>query len=220
MTSRFAEGSTVDDAAAAAARVIDEIALALDLSVSSHPGLPPHVSRPDTLAQELQLQATADADLGWVIHQKIWPADTVAQARTFFDRVDPDRFFGLAGMGWRIIPNLHFSFMSSQLIHATSAISAVDFYCLSKSGAESYGRHTTNPESLLPTVQAWVDRGINSEVDRDALRQKFLETRRQHINVIPGFQLLRTWSPREVATADAAEVSWCSDSSTRTAARY
>jgi hypothetical protein len=118
--------------------------------------------------------------------------------------MDPDRFFALAGMGWQIIPNLHFSFISSQLIHATSAISAVDFYCLYKSGAEPYGRRTTDPELLLPTVQNWVARRLISEVDREELRLKFLETRRQHIKVIPGFQLRRTWSSGEVVALDAA----------------
>ena len=204
MNSRFAEGSTVADATKAAARVIEEIALAVGLQVAAHPGRPPYVSRPDTLAQELQLHAEADADLGWVIRQKIWPGDTVAQARTFFERVDPDRFFGLAGMGWQIFPNLHFSFMSSQLIPAKAAISAVDFYCLFQSGVESYGRRTTDPESLIPAIQGWIDHGLISEANRDDLRQKFLETRRQHINVIPGFQLCRTWPARDVVAADAA----------------
>ena len=73
-----------------------------------------------------------------------------------------------------------------------------------KSGLEPYGGRGTTAEELGLAVEDWVRRGLISPADAEEVRRDFIETRRQHINVIPGFQLIRPWSKAEVLEAEHA----------------
>ena len=49
-----------------------------------------------------------------------------------------------------------------------------------------------------PPLDGWVEEGLLSENDLEEISRYFLATARQHINVIPGYKISKTWSLEEV----------------------
>ena len=51
---------------------------------------------------------------------------------------------------------------------------------------------------LEPLLRSWRDQGLLGHDTLDDIRQHFFQTRRQHINIIPGFEVSRVWEPSAV----------------------
>lgn len=128
-----------------------------------------------------------------VLKVGLWPADTVTQARRFFERVDRMAFLGLEE--WRVFPNFHFSFVSSYVIRATTNWYAEQYFDYFANEAQ-YGQ--MKRERLLPLAERWEQDGLITKTGRSDIEYQFNETNRTTLNVVPGFSVIREWKLDDV----------------------
>ena len=127
-----------------------------------------------------------------VLRVNLWPGDTVGQARRFYDEVDKAAFLSLKG--WRIEPNLHFSFIQDRRVRAKPKKSfKIQEYMDYFSNEASYGQRTAD-RGLLPFIELWEYKGFISSENSAEIETQFINTNRNHINITPGFSVSREWN--------------------------
>lgn len=182
--------------------LLAELAERLGLEIGQKPGKPNYVYRPGKIAQEVHISAEGGGQgETWRLRLSLWPGDTTDQARRFFQSVNWPQFTALEEDGWSIIPNLHFSFMSSQLVWASSTWPIERFYQHFKDVGH-FGQRRADADALRPLLTEWLSEGLITKNDLTALERHFLETRRTHINIIPGFHIYREWAAQTVIDAE------------------
>ncbi len=170
----------------------------------------------DVLASEVKLESREDRD-GYcylfrpgkiaeriMIHVEpgklkveLAPADTVGQARSFYDvNVNKDAFLSLQGShDWKVLPNLHFSFNSSSgnnpLVWSETTLGIQEYLDYFSDG-NVYGQRRADC-TLLPLLKSWEREGFISLEKRTEIENKFINTGRTRINIIPGFTVFREW---------------------------
>ena len=148
--------------------------------------------------REVALVPNADG----MIVLKLYPGDSVSQAREFYADVNADRFLGLERLGWKIRPNLHFAFIQKNMYWPKAQ--------------RSLARYLAFWSEKSAMIQKW-DREYFAELfdrlklarqllDEDVieLHTIFLESGRKSLNLCPGFELLYEWTLSEAVTLDAA----------------
>ena len=147
--------------------------------------------RPDKIAQMVFILISESKP--WKLQVKLYPADTVWQARRFYEAVDKEAFLALKE--WEVKPNLHFSFMSKGLIWAETDLETREYLDRFSDGS-LYGKKCR--DELLCLAKQWeYDRLISSEGRRE-IEAEFNERKRQSLNVIPGFSVSREWDLKTV----------------------
>lgn len=182
------------------AQLLHELAVAAGLETGTRKGMP-FLRRPGCIAQEAQV-LVGGSDEHPVLRQFLWPADTVSQARKFFSEVDENAFWDLSDRGWTIVPNLHFSFMSTQLVTATTTLPPKAYMALFRGGEEAYQQLNADEANLEPIMNRWLERQLITPSDFDEIIEQFVRTRRGHINVIPGFKLSYSWSVEDLCVLE------------------
>ncbi len=181
--------------------LIDELSSCTGLEVGVRRGTR-FLSRPGTIAQEAQLELHDGTEGHFFVSQSLWPADTVTQARQFFASVNREDFFELGDRGWDVTPNLHFAFMGTHLVWARTELDVRAYFDLFASGKEQ--ARGAPVATVLADLDRWVDTGMVSEEDREEVGRHFLETRRDRVNVIPGFGVSRRWEVSELSAMENA----------------
>jgi hypothetical protein len=153
-----------------------------------------YLERPGKIAQEAHLAVTKKADGDLEITQSLWPADTVGQAREFYKVVDAERFFGLKEHDWWVKPHLHFAFMGTQLLWPKTKLSLQTYFEWFRSQPGKYGMKPIGEDRKLRELDEWIEEELISMADKEEVSRKFLQTKRNHINVIPGFGVMHSWN--------------------------
>ena len=150
------------------------------------------ISRRNCIAERIVI-GIEKVENHWKLWMGIWPANTVSQARRFYPNVNQQLFLQLQGddYGWTIKPYLHFSFMGTCLVQAKTKLKVQEY--LNYFQNEEYGQIAANEDTLLPLVEQWKEKDLISLADQQEIIDKFINTDRQHINVIPGFEVYRNW---------------------------
>ena len=94
----------------------------------------------------------------------LWPAATVRQAREFYNKVDKTAFLSLDE--WKIKPALHFSYIQSIPIKATTACSTEKYFDYFADGLSPYGQ--MDEATLVPLAKQWENEGL---ITSDNLRK-------------------------------------------------
>ena len=147
--------------------------------------------RPDKIAQMVFILISESKP--WKLQVKLYPADTVRQARHFYDAVDKEAFLALKE--WEVKPNLHFSFVSKHLIWAETDLETHEYLDRFSDGS-LYGQKNRN--SLLRLAKQWEREGLIMVEDLDKIKDQFKKTERQSLNVVPGFSVSREWDRKTV----------------------
>ena len=96
-----------------AIRLLDALAGEIGLEDQDHDD--EYLFRPRKVAERIWIEVKPESGLMVCL----WPADTVTQARCFYNKADKTAFLGLDE--WQVRPNLHFSYMNRHLIWAESS---------------------------------------------------------------------------------------------------
>ena len=168
-------------------RLLDELARQVKLESREDE----YLFRPGMIAERIALWIEPGSEP--VLKVGLWPADTVTQARRFFERVDRMAFLGLEE--WRVFPNFHFSFVSSYVIRATTNWNAEQYFDYFANEAQ-YGQ--MKRERLLPLAERWEQDGLITKTGRSDIEYQFNETNRTTLNVVPGFSVIREWKIEDV----------------------
>ena len=142
-----------------------------------------YLHRPDKIAKRVMIKVESQK-----LKVGLAPADTVGQARCFYDAVDRTAFLSLKE--WKVEPNLHFSFVRRNLIWARTAWKTRD-YLDYFSDQSSYGK--MDRDKLLSLAEQWEREGLIMSEDLDKIRDLFRNTNMQSLNVVPGFSVTREW---------------------------
>ncbi len=157
----------------------------------------PYILRKEKIAERIAFGTDSNSDRKkfWV---RLWPADTVGQADRFFDAVNKSDFLNLeASHGWKVRPNLHFSFLGTQLIHSETRMEKCTYFNHFSHHRDRYGQEP-DMNTLATRAESWECTGLIGPQDRTKIRTEFIETNRNHINIIPGFEVSRDWDLEEV----------------------
>ena len=146
-----------------------------------------YLFRPDKIAERIMIHVESRK-----LKVELAPADTVGQARCFFDTVRKEAFLALQESDdWKVIPNLHFSFASKHLIWADDTTWETRAYFDLFSDGSLYGKR--DRDKLLCLVKQWEREHLISLADREKIEAEFNNTKRQSLNVVPGFLVSREW---------------------------
>src|SRR5690606_30905425 len=123
------------------------IGRALGYDVGTRPGGYPYLHLPTKAVRELHIKAhpsQASEQSPGLLEESIYPADTVGQAREFFQRVDRDAFLALESHGWEIQPNLHFSHVQKHIVWAQSSLGVAEYLDYFLANSDQIGRKNLN----------------------------------------------------------------------------
>ena len=77
----------------------------------------PYIFCPDKSVQRVAFSSVSESNFS-KLRMSLWPADTVGQAHCFYKAVDREAFLSLEkSAGWKVKPNLHFSYWQGYLRH-------------------------------------------------------------------------------------------------------
>ena len=145
-----------------------------------------YLFRPGKIAERVFISISKSKP--WKLQVELYPADTVTQARYFYNAIDKEAFLSLKE--WEIEPNLHFSFVSKHLIWAETDLETRE-YLDRFSDESSYGKMDRN--RLLRLAVQWEREGLIMAGGLNEIKDQFKNTERQSLNVVPGFSVTREW---------------------------
>ena len=157
-------------------------------------------ARLDTGAvREIALVPTRDSRVVLMLY----PGDSIAQAREFFDGVSADRFLELPRRAWSVRPNLHFAFIQTNLYWPKAVI--------------PLGKYLEFWAAKSAIIQKW-DREYFEEIfgrllsvrqllpeDVEKLRAIYTDSTRNSLNLCPGFEVLYHWPVDEATKMDGED---------------
>jgi hypothetical protein len=130
----------------------------------------------------------------------LYPGDSVAQAREFFDGVSADRFLELPKRGCSVRPNLHFAFIQTNLYWSKAEVPLEKYLSLWSSKRAIIQKWSREHFGLLFERLLSV-RQIRPE-DVIELRRIYIDSARNSLNLCPGFEVLFSWPVVEATTMD------------------
>jgi len=146
---------------------------------------------PNAGARQIYLRPPSEEGAtDWEILLEIWPADTVDQARKFYTTVKRDEFLLLGDKGWKLAPNMHYSFAGTHRHHSKATIGVEQYLDLWRD-TQGYGR--VRRENWEDVFAAHRREGLISENDVEELNRQFTNTARQTMDVCPGFSVSFRW---------------------------
>ena len=130
----------------------------------------------------------------------IYPGNTMCQARTFFKRAVRQEFLDLIRNGWKIQPSLALNYRSGFLQTHGNKLSVGQYFDFWASGEISQIRRESNGfESFSQQLHA--HRLINA-TDQRQINREFIESKRDFMNICPGFELVFAWRRAEANRLD------------------
>jgi len=145
-----------------------------------------YLFRPGKIAERVFISISKSEP--WELQVELYPADTVTQARRFYNSVNKEAFLSLEE--WKVKPNLHFSFVSKHLIWAKTDLETRE-YLDRFSDESSYGQ--MDECELLLLAEQWKHQGLITAGGLNEIKDQFKNTGRKSLNVVPGFSVTRKW---------------------------
>lgn len=137
----------------------------------------------------------------WKVFLSMAPGDTVTQAKEFFYRLQKEEFFALQGKGWKISPNLHFSFMATNLVWAATKESVEEYINYWRAKKKPISQVQRN--NFITLFQELKNECLISEEDVSKLEENFINSKRQTLNLCPGLKLEFSWSKSKAIELDS-----------------
>ena len=162
-------------------RLVDDLAEKVGKEdVESRDG---YLFRPGKIAERVFISISESKP--WKLQVELYPADTVTQARCFFDAVDKEAFLSLKE--WEVEPNLHFSFMGTHLVRAETALGTREYFD-HFSESSSYGQRSADRDTLSPLADQWEHEGLISSADRKKIEDKFIRAYTKIMLIVRRFE--------------------------------
>jgi hypothetical protein len=122
---------------------------------------------------------------------RIYPGNIIRQARTFFQRTRKQEFFGLERKGWEIQPYLCFCYIAWGRRATGIKLTAEQYFDYWASAEISQIRRKNNGfEEFSQRLRA--QRLIGARDQRN-IKRDYIETKRDFMNVCPGFEVVFGW---------------------------
>jgi hypothetical protein len=133
----------------------------------------------------------------------IYPGNTMCQARTFFKRAVKQEFLDLVRNGWKIQPSLALNFRSGFLQTYGNKLSIEQYFDFWASEEIRQIRREGNSfENFSQQLRG--PRLING-TDQRKIKREFIETKKNFMNVCPGFEIVFAWRRAEANRLDRGQ---------------
>ena len=155
--------------------------------------------------KRIYLRADAEQEdaRSWWITLELWPGDNMTQAKEFWRKVDAKKLLGLQDKGWFLKPNLHFSFIATNLYWANTSLAVDEYIELWKSGEMGIvSLYRDDAGSYRHNWDCLVAKGLISSDDIEPLEEVTTRTNRDRISMSPGLGISYEWSAKEAAQLD------------------
>jgi len=166
------------------------------IAVEGHPGI-----------DRVALTIHPDQDDSWKLELFIGFADTVTQARAFYQRkLEVQQVARLRELGWDVKGNFHLSHMQRHLYwYATSDDRVVDYLTYWSAHVRDIRQY--DRDELHPYLQGLFKADLleDSEDKRADYERHIAGTNRSRINLAPGLLIRRFWTSDQAVSLDGAK---------------
>lgn len=155
--------------------------------------------------KQIQLKAEQNHAGSWRITLELWPGDTMTQAREFWSKFDAGQLLALQlqNTGWRLKPNLHFSYIATHLHWATTSLAVAEYIELWQFGEmEIVSLYRDDADSYRHNWDFLVAENLIAPNDVEPLEEKTTRTQRDRISMSPGLGISYTWSAVRASQLD------------------
>jgi len=121
------------------------------------------------------------------IYLNFYPGDTTSQAYNLYKKLQFNHLKNIVMEGWEVTPILHFAYIGTQLVFADTDIDWEDYVKYWIKNADKIRQYKEHEFEDL--YQKLLDANLISKSDKLKLIEKFTDTKREHINLSPGFKL-------------------------------
>jgi len=139
------------------------------------------------------------------IELAMYPGDTMNQARTLFKYLagnGDDRLLNLRNLGYTVKPNFHFSFIRRGLGHGVNTALSLTEYLHYWMPPRTIDQILPNNRGFESQLRHFVDSRLIAEEDVPKICAQSADLGANVLNVIPGVQILFTWTLADAAAMD------------------
>jgi hypothetical protein len=132
---------------------------------------------------------------------RLYPADTLGQARVFYaSPARVQRTLALRGRGWRVVTNFHFGYRERGLCWSRSALPVDDYadYWVARIGRTT----AISRDEWRDELDRLISDGIFDATDRPQFDSDFTKTQRPFASPRPSLELTRYWPQDEAGRGD------------------
>lgn len=138
---------------------------------------------------------------GRQVRLRMYPADTLQQARVFYDRPNAvERVLTLQNQGWSVSPNFHFGFMAKGFCWTTTAVPLAEYTSYWKQNIKSTGQIERKDWNAY--WEKLVNAKIVDPADREEFDDSFTRTSRPSASPRPGLGCAFVWNLEEAERLD------------------
>lgn len=162
----------------------------------------------DLPARRIYLGIKQEPDNNWCIELKIYPGDTMTQARALYKSLDTDALLKLTkkGWDWDIYPNLHFSHIQKHLYWAKNIPLSLKAYInFWKQKPQMISQVNRDPSDFCDFFRKLLQLKLIRSGDESELKKNFTETERSYLRTCPGLSCIYRWTREEALRLDDSE---------------
>ena len=142
----------------------------------------------------------------WAIRLRLYPADTIRQARSFYSSVNPDALRELQKEGWDVHSNFHLSFMATNLVWTRGKLALDEYIHYWQSQTNKIAQVSVSTSSEFTSLFNDLERdGLVSGEDRTELDERFTNTARRQANLCPGLALYYVYSAEQAKLLEQSD---------------
>lgn len=167
--------------------------------VEYHRGWKHYIAYDNDAIRQIALSVSFNGD-EWSVVLEMMPGDTMKQARNFYKSLQKSKIENLIDKGWKIEPNMHFSFRASNLVWTNVTIGIEAYIDYWVKNINKLGQ--VNRDQLYTYCQGLELAGIMSPEDLGDINTKILSTNMEKINICPGVHFSFSWTQKEAINLD------------------
>jgi hypothetical protein len=187
-------------------QILEEIALEHEVLTmgSRREGMADPLQLPNGPAALVFLKPLQDAGGGEIltVELRLWPGDTMRQARSLHSALDRNALSSLEASDWTVEPNPHFAFMASNYCWWRSDLSLDEYLRYWSDDLTRIRQLRRGEDDFASELEPLLTDGMLTEEELGCFRKHFIDTRRATANLCPGLHLAKVWRLEEAEALD------------------
>lgn len=137
---------------------------------------------------------------GFWIRLDLFAAESMNSAKTTYSLLDDSMIDQLINGGFTIVPNLHLSFQSRNIIYLNGYLDSKQYLRYWQTNAQNL--HRFSRDELNQYMAKLVEDGVVTESEHDRYHKIMKTVKYQELNVCPGFAIFYKWTLDEIIDLD------------------
>lgn len=137
---------------------------------------------------------------GFWIRLDLFAAESMNSAKTTYSLLDDSMIDQLINDGFTIVPNLHLSFQSRNIIYLNGYLDSKQYLRYWQANAQNL--HRLSRDEMNQYMAKLVEDGVVTESEHDRYHKIMKTVKYQELNVCPGFGIFYKWTLDEIIDLD------------------